>query len=56
MREILASRRIILLVAGSGKKHAIAGLLSGEVSTTLPASLLWLHQHVDCLIDHHATH
>jgi galactosamine-6-phosphate isomerase len=56
MQEILASRRIILLVAGSGKKHAIAGLLSGEVSTSLPASFLWLHQRVDCLIDHHATH
>jgi galactosamine-6-phosphate isomerase len=51
MREILAARRIILLVAGEGKNQAIAGLLSGEVSTTLPASLLWLHQNVDCLID-----
>jgi galactosamine-6-phosphate isomerase len=51
MQEILAARRIILLVAGNGKHQAIAGLLSGEVSTTLPASLLWLHQNVDCLID-----
>jgi galactosamine-6-phosphate isomerase len=54
MQEILASRRIILLGAGKGKGQAIAGLLSGEVSTTLPASFLWLHQNVDCLIDQEA--
>ena len=51
MQEILASRRIILLVAGEGKEQAIAGLLSGKVTTTLPASFLWLHDNVDCLID-----
>ena len=51
MQEILASKRIVLLVAGAGKREAIAGLLSGEVTTTLPASLLWLHHDVDCLID-----
>ena len=55
MQEILAARRIILLVAGAGKHHALAGLLSGEVSTSLPASFLWLHPNVDCLIDRHAT-
>jgi galactosamine-6-phosphate isomerase len=55
MQEILASRRIILLVAGDGKKQAIARLLSEEVSTTLPASFLWLHDSVDCLIDQRVT-
>lgn len=55
MQEILAARRIVLLVAGDGKDQAVAGLLSGEVSTTLPASLLWLHQNVDCLIGQNAT-
>jgi putative deaminase/isomerase len=54
MQEILAARRIILLVAGEGKQEAIAGVLSETVSTTLPASLLWLHGNVDCLIDQHA--
>jgi galactosamine-6-phosphate isomerase len=47
----LASRRIVLLVAGEGKNQAVAGLLSEEVTTTLPASFLWLHDKVDCLID-----
>jgi galactosamine-6-phosphate isomerase len=54
MQEILASRRIVLLVAGAGKRQAIAGVLAGEVSPTLPASFLWLHQNVDCLIDQQA--
>jgi len=54
MREILASRRIILLVAGEGKVRALAGLLSEQVTTQLPASLLWLHDNVDCLIDRRA--
>jgi galactosamine-6-phosphate isomerase len=51
MQEILASRKIVLLVAGEGKEQAITGLLSGEMTTTLPASFLWLHDNVDCLID-----
>lgn len=50
LQEILAARRILLLVAGEGKDQAVARLLSGEVSTTLPASFLWLHANVDCLI------
>jgi len=53
VREILASRRIVLLVAGEGKRDVALRLLSGEVSTTLPASFLWLHGNVDCLIDRH---
>jgi galactosamine-6-phosphate isomerase len=51
MQEILASRRIILLVAGAGKSRATANLLSEQVTTMLPASFLWLHDNVDCLID-----
>ena len=54
MHEILAARRILLVVAGEGKNRAIAGLLSGKVTTTLPASFLWLHCRVDCLIDRSA--
>lgn len=51
LQEILASRRILLLVTGEGKQHTVARLLSEEVTTALPASLLWLHDHVDCLVD-----
>ena len=51
LQEILASRRILLLVTGEGKQQTVARLLTEEVTTTLPASLLWLHGNVDCLID-----
>lgn len=51
MREILASRKIVLLVTGEGKRDAATRLLAGDVSTTLPASLLWLHPDVECLLD-----
>lgn len=49
--EILAAARILLLVTGAGKQRTVARLLSEEVSTLLPASLLWLHGNVDCLVD-----
>jgi len=52
MKEILASRRIVLLVSGAGKQKTVTRLLSGEVATTLPASLLWLHGAVECFLDH----
>jgi len=54
MQDILASRRIVLLIAGEGKQQAFDGLLAEEVSTTLPASFLWLHENVDCLVDRSA--
>jgi galactosamine-6-phosphate isomerase len=53
LQEILRSRRIVLLVAGEGKREVAVRLLSGRVSTTLPASFLWLHGNVDCLLDRH---
>ena len=51
MREILGARHIVLLVTGEGKQAIAAKLLAGEVTTMLPASLLWLHGNVDCLVD-----
>lgn len=51
LQEILASRRILLLVTGKGKHQTVARLLSEDVTTALPASLLWLHDNVDCLVD-----
>lgn len=56
LQEILAARRILLLVTGEGKQQALTRLLSGEVSTTLPASFLWLHGNTDCLIDQGTLH
>jgi len=51
MQEILASKRILLLVAGAKKERALKALLSEKISTDTPASFLWLHQNAACLID-----
>jgi galactosamine-6-phosphate isomerase len=50
MRDVLLARRIVLLVWGSDKAEPLRALLSGRITTQLPASLLWLHPRVDCLI------
>jgi len=49
---ILESKRIVLLVAGSGKEAALERLRSGEVSSEFPASALWMHQDVTVLAQH----
>jgi galactosamine-6-phosphate isomerase len=51
MGDILASRKILLLVTGQGKERAIARFLEATVTTDLPASFLWLHQDVEVLLD-----
>jgi galactosamine-6-phosphate isomerase len=51
MGDILASRKIVLLVTGKGKERAIEKFLEGTITTDLPASFLWLHQDVDVLLD-----
>ena len=50
MQDILSSKRILLLVSGSGKEEAKKKLLSGEITSQCPASLLWKHDNVDCLV------
>lgn len=50
MNDILNSRKIVLLVTGEGKEKAKQSLLSGKITTECPASFLWLHSDVDCLI------
>jgi galactosamine-6-phosphate isomerase len=51
MADILQSKTILLLVTGSDKRKAIRNLLTGQITTRWPASLLWLHPHVHCFID-----
>ncbi|HXD77114.1 MAG TPA: 6-phosphogluconolactonase, partial [Puia sp.] len=54
MTDIFRSKMILLLVSGASKKAVTARLLSGRVSTNLPASLLWLHGNTVCLLDQNA--
>lgn len=50
IQDIMRSRKIILLISGKNKEQVIQEFLSGKVTTQLPASLLWLHPDVDCLV------
>jgi putative deaminase/isomerase len=49
--DLLRSRRILLLITGKGKEAATAKFLEGAVTTEWPVSFLWLHPHVDVLLD-----
>ncbi|WP_343670491.1 galactosamine-6-phosphate isomerase [Chitinophaga sp.] len=55
MAEILQAKQIVLLISGEKKKEIAYKLLSSKsVTTILPASFVWLHPHVKCLIDREA--
>jgi len=51
MADILRSACILFLVSGSKKKDILSDLMNRQISTSLPASFLWLHPNVVCLID-----
>ena len=51
LKEILDSRLIIMLVSGKEKKHIAEKFLEGSVTTELPASFLWQHPQVECLVE-----
>lgn len=51
MAEILASRKIIFLISGAGKGPLFRKLMEPKITSELPASLLWLHGDVHCLVD-----
>lgn len=49
--EIFEAKKVILIVSGNHKKHIVKKLLQGNVSTKLPASLLWLHHNSEIIVD-----
>jgi len=50
MTDILQSKKIVLLINGSHKAAITKEVLSGRISTQVPASFLWLHPDTVCLI------
>lgn len=50
VKDILSAKHIIILVAGSGKEEATKHLVAGEITNDWPATHLWSHPNVDCLI------
>jgi galactosamine-6-phosphate isomerase len=51
MVDVFQSRRVVLLVTGASKQDPLQRLLSGQISTQFPASLLHLHSDVTLLCD-----
>jgi galactosamine-6-phosphate isomerase len=51
MADLLQARQIVLLVTGAAKREPMRHLLSGQITTEFPASLLQLHAHVALFCD-----
>ena len=51
MEGIMQSKKIIFLVTGKGKQEAVKRIMERKIGTDCPASFLWMHPHVECLID-----
>lgn len=51
MADILQSHEIHLLVSGDAKRGPLRKLMSREISTSFPASFLWLHPNVTVFAD-----
>jgi len=51
MVEIMNASQIILIVTGTKKAEIMRELMTRNITTTIPASLLWLHPNAHCLCD-----
>ena len=51
IRDIMAARKIMLVAKGSSKAPVIKKILSGIVSTEVPASVVLLHPNLEIIID-----
>ncbi|MHA8073580.1 6-phosphogluconolactonase [Aquirufa sp. HETE-40SA] len=51
MEGIMQSKKIIFLVTGKGKQDAVKRIMEKKIGTDCPASFLWMHPDVECLID-----
>ena len=50
MADILHSKMILILIAGKEKREIVQKFLAQKVSSSVPASFLWLHPNVHCLM------
>ncbi|MDY0287968.1 MAG: 6-phosphogluconolactonase [Sphaerochaeta sp.] len=51
LKEIFSASHILFLVSGPNKTAAFEAFQSGRLSTENPATLLWLHGNVECVVD-----
>lgn len=52
--DLMTSRQVVLLASGANKAEQMRQLMTRDISTRFPASLLWLHPHAICLCDREA--
>jgi glucosamine-6-phosphate deaminase len=51
MATILNAREVVLMATGEGKADAVKEMITGGITTKLPASFLQLHRHVTVMLD-----
>jgi glucosamine-6-phosphate deaminase len=51
MSDLMESRQILLIVTGTAKQKPLQRLLSGQITTQFPASMLQMHSNVLLLCD-----
>jgi glucosamine-6-phosphate deaminase len=54
IHNIMESKHILLIACGKRKAEAVKGMIEGEVTEELPASILQRHPHVTVIIDEEA--
>ena len=50
MKDILSSNRILFIISGDGKEVAKKAFFSKKIDPQCPATYLWQHSNVDCLV------
>lgn len=48
---IMKSKKIIVIASGEGKAEAVKSMVSGKISTNMPASMLQMHRDVVVIVD-----
>lgn len=54
MADLMCSRRVLLVVSGAHKRDVLGRMVTGGLTTSLPASLLRMHPDALCLCDRDA--
>lgn len=51
IQNIMDAKRVVLIACGENKQDAVKGMIEGEMTTELPASVLQAHKDVTVIID-----
>ena len=51
IKNIMQAKSILMVVSGKNKAEAVRGMVKGEITTQLPASVLQLHPFVTIICD-----